>query len=175
LESNLELDSFVVSADHKIYLKMKKDNPNKIIAGRSYKEILERYENKLKYPRLLNSGKYSAKIIKEFLKIKTTLKDAPKTLNKFFKKYNLNIYVGKEFFPVLNLNKKNYKFEFSTSNGRGKEIEYYNSFNFSIDVNLKNKIKTYISGGRYNDLSSKNLGLKKIPACGAAVDLGIYE
>ena len=96
-------------------------------------------------------------------------------LNKFFKKYNLNIYVGKEFFPILNLNQKNYKFEFSTSNGRGKEIEYYNSFNFSIEIKLKNKVKTYIAGGRYNDLSSKNVGLKKIPAGGAAVDLGIYE
>ena len=87
----------------------------------------------------------------------------------------MNIYVGKEFFPILNLNQKNYKFEFSTSNGRGKEIEYYNSFNFSIEIKLKNKVKTYIAGGRYNDLSSKNFGLKKIPAVGAAVDLGIYE
>ena len=175
LESNLDIDPFVVSADHKIYLKMKKDNSNKIVAGRSYKEILARYENKLQNPRLLKTGKYSAKIVKEFLKIKTTLKDAPKTLNRFFKKYNLNIYVGKEFFPVSNLNQKNYKFEFSTSNGRGKEIEYYNSFNFSIEIKLKNKVKTYIAGGRYNDLSSKNFGLKKIPAVGAAVDLGIYE
>ena len=175
LESNLDIDPFVVSADHKIYLKMKKDNPNKIIAGRSYKEILTRYENKLQNPRLLKTGKYSAKIIKEFLKIKSTLKDASKNLNKFFKKYNLNIFVGKEFFPILNLNQKNYKFEFSTSNGRGKEIEYYNSFNFSIEIKLKNKVKTYIAGGRYNDLSSKNFGLKKIPAVGAAVDLGIYE
>ena len=29
---------------------MKKDNPNKMIAGRSYKEILSRYENKLQNP-----------------------------------------------------------------------------------------------------------------------------
>ena len=43
------------------------------------------------------------------------------------------------------------------------------------DVRLDNKLKTYISGGRYNELTSKNLGLRKIPAVGAAVNLGIYE
>ena len=100
LESNLDIDPFVVSADHKIYLKMKKDNPNKMIAGRSYKEIISRYENKLQNPRITKTGKYSAKVIKEFLKIKTSLKDAPDKLNRFFKKYNLNILVGKDFFPI---------------------------------------------------------------------------
>ena len=65
----------------------------------------------------------------------------------------------------------NLKFEFSTSNGRGREIEYYTSFIFSIDIKIKNKQKTLISGGRYNDLTSKNLGLRKIPAVGAAINL----
>ena len=51
-----------------------------MIAGRSYKEILSRYENKLINPRTTKTGKYSAKIIKEFLKIKTSLKDAPDKL-----------------------------------------------------------------------------------------------
>ena len=74
-----------------------------------------------------------------------------------------------------NFNQKNLKFEFSASNGRGKEVEYYDSFNFSIDVKLKNKTKTYIAGGRYNNMAQKNLGLKKIPAVGAAVNLGVYE
>ena len=45
-----------------------------MIAGRSYKEILSRYESKVINPRTTKSGKYSAKIIKEFLKIKTSLK-----------------------------------------------------------------------------------------------------
>ena len=40
---------------------------------------------------------------------------------------------------------------------------------------LKNKTKTYIAGGRYNNMAQKNLGLKKIPAVGAAVNLGVYE
>ena len=175
LESNLDIDPFVVSADHKIYLKMKKDNPNRMIAGRSYKEILSRYESKVINPRTTKTGKYSAKVIKEFLKIKTSLKDAPEKLNRFFKKYNLNIFVGKDFFPITNFNQKNLKYEFSASNGRGKEVEYYDSFNFSIDIKLKNKTKTYIAGGRYNNMAQKNLGLKNIPAVGAAINLGVYE
>ena len=156
LESNLDIDPFVVSADHKIYLKMKKDNPNKMIAGRSYKEIISRYENKLQNPRITKTGKYGAKVIKEFLKIKTSLKDAPDKLNGFFKKYNLNIFVGKDFFPITNFSQKNFRYEFSASNGRGKEVEYYDSFNFSIDVKLKNKTKTFIAGGRYNNMAQKN-------------------
>ena len=49
-------------------------------------------------------------------------------------------------------------------------MEFYSSFIFSIDVKIKGKTKTFIAGGRYNDLSSKNLGLRKIPAVGAAVN-----
>ena len=81
----------------------------------------------------------------------------------------------KIFSQLLILEKKNFKYEFSASNGRGKEVEYYDSFNFSIDIKLKNKIKTYIAGGRYNNMAQKNLGLKNIPAVGAAVNLGVYE
>ena len=175
LEGNLDIDPFIVSKDHKIYLRMKKENPNKMIAGRSYREILSRYENKLQNPRLTKTGKYTAKVIKEFLKIKTPLKDAPDRLNKFFKKYNLGITVGRGFFPVTNFSQKNLKYEFSASNGRGKEVDYYDSFNFSINIKLKNKTINYITGGRYNNMAQKNLGLKKIPAVGAAINLGIYE
>ena len=175
LQSNLDIDPIVVAGDKKTYLKMKKENPNKIIAGRSYQEIIERFEKKINDPRIAETGKYSAKIIREFLKIKCSLKDAPKKLNKFYNKYNLNISVGKDFFPILNLKQKNINFEFSTSNGRGKDVEYYSSFIFSIEVKLRNTLKTLVAGGRYNDLTSKNLGLKKIPAVGAAINLGIYE
>ena len=86
-----------------------------------------------------------------------------------------SVKIGKEFFPITNFKQKNLKFEFSTDNGRGREIEYYTSFIFSIDIKIKNKQKTLISGGRYNDLTSKNLGLRKIPAVGAAINLGVYE
>ena len=46
LQSNSDIDPIVVAGDKKNYLKMKKENPNKIIAGRSYREIIERYERK---------------------------------------------------------------------------------------------------------------------------------
>ena len=82
---------------------MKEENPNKIIAGRSYQEIIERFERKINDPRIAETGKYSSKIIREFLKIKCSLKDAPKKLNKFYNKYNLSISVGKDFFPTLKL------------------------------------------------------------------------
>ena len=172
LQSNSDIDPIIVAGDKKTYLKMKKENKNKIIAGRSYQEIIERFERKINDPRIAKTGKYSAKIIREFLKIKCPLKDAPKKLNKFYNKYNLNISVGKDFFPISNFKQKNLNFEFSTSNGRGKDIEYYSSFIFSIEVKLRNSIKTLVAGGRYNDLTSKNLGLKKIPAVGAAISIG---
>ncbi len=174
LDSNSDIDPFILAEDNKTYLKMKKQNPKKMIAGRTYEEIIGRYERKIYDPRLTKTGKISSKIIKEFLKIKCPLKDAPKKLNDFYKKYNINISVAKEFFPISTF-QKNLKFEFSTSSGRGREVEFYSSFIFSIDVKIKGKTKTFIAGGRYNDLSSKNLGLRKIPAVGAAVNLGVYE
>ena len=38
-----------------------------MIAGRTYEEIIERYERKINDPRLTRTGKTSSKIIKEFL------------------------------------------------------------------------------------------------------------
>ena len=79
-------------------------------------------------------------------------------------------------FYIINQNQifhhQNINFEFSTGNGRGKDVEYYSSFIFSIEVKLRNTINTLVAGGRYNDLTSKNLGLKKIPAVGAAISIG---
>ena len=171
LQSNSDIDPIIVAGDKKTYLKMKKENPNKIIAGRSYREIIERYERKISDPRIAETGKNSAKIIREFLKIKCLIKDAPNKLNKFYKKYNLNIFVGKGFFPISNIKHKGINFEFSASNGRGKDVEYYSSFIFLIEVKSKNVNKILVAGGRYNDLTSKILGLKKIPAVGAAINL----
>ena len=50
-------------------------------------------------------------------------------------------------------------------------MEYYSSFIFSIEVKVKKSVKTLVAGGRYNDLTSKILGLKKIPAVGSAINL----
>ena len=44
---------------------------------------------------------------------------------------------------------------------------------FNIQIKIKEKTHTFISGGRYNDLV-KNLGYKKsVPAVGAAIDLNL--
>ncbi len=109
--------------------------------------------------------------MKQFLKIKCPLAKAPKTLNSFFKKNQINIIVGKDFFP-LSKNNKNLKIEFSSSNGR--EVELYSSMIFSIEVKIKSKFMNFISGGRYDQLTN-NLGFKKIPAVGAAVNMNLYE
>ena len=175
LESNLDIDPVAVAGDKKMYSKMIKLNQKKIINGRSYKEIIKRFEGKINDPRQSESGKKSAKIIKEFLKIKCSLNNAPNVLNKFFKKHNLNIFVNKDFFPIKNLKMKKTKFEFSTSIGRGREVEFYNSLIFSLDIKKKNKFVNLISGGRFDELTSKFLGLKKVPAVGAAVNLSNYE
>ena len=175
LESNLDIDPVVVDSDKKMYSKIIKLNQTKVINGRSYKEIIERFESKITDPRQPETGKKNAKIINEFLKIKCPLNNAPSILNKFFKKYGLNIFVNKEFFPVKYLKKKGLKSEFSTSIGRGREVEYYNSLIFSVDVKKKNKFVNLISGGRFDELTSKYLGLKKVPAVGAAINLSNYE
>ena len=175
LESNLDIDPVSIAGDKKMYSKMINLNQKKIINGRSYKEIIKRFESKINDPRKSETGRKSAKIIKEFLKIKCSLKNAPNVLNKFFKKYDLNIFINEDFFPIKNQKIKETKFEFSTSIGRGREVEFYNSLIFSLDVKKKNKFVNLISGGRFDELTSKFLGLKKVPAVGAAVNLSNYE
>ncbi len=151
---------------------MRKLENSKEVAGRSYKEILDRFDMKINDPRRSSSGKINTKIIKEFLKIKCELNNAPKVLNKFFQKYGLNILVGKEFFPLNKINNKNLRVEFSASSGR--EVEFYSSMIFSIEVKKGKKIKNFISGGRYDELTT-NLGFRKVSATGAAVNMDAYE
>ena len=172
LETNLDIDPVFVEIDKSRYLKMRKLKNSKEIAGRSYKEILDRFDMKIKDPRRSSSGKINTKIIKEFLKIKCELKNAPDALNKFFQKYGLNIFVGKEFFPLNKTNKKNLRVEFSASSG--KDVEFYSSMIFSIEVKKGKKFKNFISGGRYDELTN-NLGFRKVCAAGAAVNMNVYE
>ncbi len=112
------------------------------------------------------------RLIKQFLKIKCPLEKAPKILNAFFKKNRINIIVGKGFFPLSKNNNKNIKIEFSAANGR--EVEFYSSMIFSIEVKIKSKFKNFISGGRYDHLTT-NLGFKKVSAVGAAVNMNLYD
>ena len=172
LETNSDIDPVFVETDKSRYQKMRKENQNKIIAGRTYKEVLDRFNMKIKDPRSSLTGKKNTNIIKQFLKIKCPLKKAPKVLNEFFKKNKINIIVGKGFFPLSQNNNKSIKIEFSAANGR--EVEFYSSMIFSIEVKIKSKLKNFISGGRYDQLTS-NLGFKKVSAVGAAVNMNLYD
>ena len=69
LSSNSDLDPVFVKIDKSRYKKMVKENQKKKIAGRTLKEILERFDMKVKDPRILSTGKHNSKIINEFLKI----------------------------------------------------------------------------------------------------------
>ena len=172
LETNSDIDPVFVDTDKSRYQKMRKENQNKIVAGRTFKEVLDRFNMKIEDPRSSSTGKKNTNIIKQFLKIRCPLKEAPKVLNKFFKKNKINIIVGEGFFPLNKNNNKNLKVEFSAANGR--EVEFYSSMIFSIDVKIKSKFKNFISGGRYDELTS-NLGFKKVSAVGGAVNMDLYE
>ncbi len=172
LETNSDIDPVFVETDKSRYQKMRKENQNKIIAGRTYKEVLDRFNMKIKDPRKSSTGKINTNIIKHFLKIKCPLEKAPKVLNAFFNKNRINIIVGKEYFPLRTGNNKNLKIEFSAANGR--EVEFYSSMIFSIEVKIKSKLKNFISGGRYDQLTT-NLGFRKVSAVGAAVNMNLYD
>jgi len=172
LETNSDIDPVWVETDKKRFLKMRKEDSKKIIAGRAYKEILDRFNIKINDPRKTLTGKSSSKIIKEFLRIKCRIEKAPKILNSFFKKNSINIVVGKDFFPLGRSNNKNLKIEFSAANAR--EVEFYSSMIFSIEVKIKSKFKNFISGGRYDQLTT-NLGFRKVSAVGAAVNMNLYD
>ena len=172
LETNSDIDPVFVETDKSRYQKMRKENQNKILASRTYKEVLDRFNMKIKDPRKSSTGKKNTNIIKKFLKIKCPLRKAPKVLNVFFKKNKINIIVGKGFFPLSKNNNKNLKIEFSAANGR--EVEFYSSMIFSIEVKIKSKFKNFISGGRYDQLTT-NLGFRKVSAVGAAVNMNLYD
>ena len=88
-----------------------------------------------------------------------------------FKKNNLNLIISPDYFPIRKNNLKNVKVLFSTNIGRS--VPYYSNMVFNIQVKVKGKIHTFVSGGRYNELV-KNLGYKKnITAVGAAIDLNL--
>ena len=166
LQSNSDIDPIVVAGDKKNYLKMKKENPNKIIAGRSYREIIERYERKINDPRTVETGKYSVKIIREFLKIHCSIDKIERILKDFIKKYKLSKNILSDLTAIKNLSKISYKTIFLTNFGR--DIEYYTGIVFEIYNSSKKEIAR---GGRYDGLL-KSLGSKKnISAVGAAINL----
>jgi len=167
LETNSDIDPIEVDFDKKKFFKMKKLNQNQEIAGRKISEILSRFDKKNRDPRSFAEGKKTAKIIREFLKIRCPVEQVNKSLKNFFKKYKVKKGIIKNELPLKSLYKSGHKIIFSTNFGRN--IEYYTGMVFEISVQ---KIKQEIaSGGRYDRLL-KSLGSKKnVPAVGAAINL----
>ena len=140
-------------------------------SGRSLKEILERFDLKnYQDPRNL-SNKNSVKIIKDYLKISCPIEKAPKVLNDFFKKNNLNIFISSDYFPINKNNNKNIKVIFNTNINR--TVSYYTGMTFNIEVKTNGKKEVFLSGGRFDNLI-KDLGNKKdLNAVGAAINRSI--
>ena len=160
-----DLDESKIKIDKKLYNKMKKLDPNIIIANRTVKDILSRFETKIyKQPRPLD-GKRSVKIIKKFLKLKCPIEKAPKLLSDFFKINKLNIKISNDYFPIRKNKVGNLRIEYNSS--EIPDVEIYSGLYFSIS---NKKFIKMISGGRFDSLSS-SLGLRPINAVGAAINL----
>ena len=168
LETNSDVDETIVELDKKRYLKLCKQNQNRNIAGRSLREILIRFDNKIKDPRRQVKGQNVVKIIREYLKINCKMSNAATTLNAFFKKNKINLTVGKNYFPITKDKISKLNVIFSSSFGR--HLEYYTGMVFKITIN-SNSRKIQVNGGRYDNLISDLGSSKKIPAVGGAISL----
>ncbi len=137
-------------------------------SGRSLKDILKRFDLKNYQDPRNPSNKNSVKIIKDYLKISCPIEKAPKLLNNFFKKNNLNIFISSDYFPINKNNIKNIKVIFNTNINR--TFNYYTGMTFNIELNVKGKKEVFLSGGRFDNLI-KDLGNKKsLNAVGAAIN-----
>ncbi len=169
LETNSDVDPTIVEIDKKRYFKMLKEDLSKFIAGRSINEILKRFDNKIRDPRVASKGKKVSQIIKNFLKIKCPINKAAAELNKFFKKNKINLVVDQKYFPISKNKISKLNVVFSASFGR--QLEYYTGMVFKIDIKSKSKNRNIINGGRYDKLISDLGSQKQIPAVGAALNL----
>ena len=165
LEENTDIDAVTFDTDKKKFYEMKKLDQDKLIAGRSILEILNRFEKKIKDPRSFSDGKQIVKIIKSYLKINCKLSMLDDKLLDFAKKNNLKKNIFKDFKSIQNLKKIKDDINFITNFGR--DVEYYTGIVFEVFSGKKEIAR----GGRYDDLL-KSLGAKKnIPAVGAAINL----
>ena len=169
LESNSDVDPTIVEVDKRRYLKMLKDKQTSVIASRTIKEILERFDKKIKDPRRTSRGRNISRIIKDFLKIKCPINKAASKLNKFFKKNKINLIVDQKYFPISKNKISKLNVVFSTAFGR--QLEYYTGMVFKIDIKLKSKIINCCNGGRYDKLISDLGSKKQVPAVGAALNI----
>ena len=169
LETNSDVDPTIVEVDKRRYLEMLKNDQSSIVAGRTLKEILERFDKKIKDPRRASKGRNTSKIIKDFLRIKCPINKAAKELNKFFRKNKINLVVDQNYFPISKNKVSKLNVYFSTAFGR--QLEYYTGMVFKIDIKSKSKIINCCNGGRYDRLISDLGSKKQIPAVGAALNL----
>ena len=169
LETNSDVDPTIVEVDKRRYLKMLKDDQSKVVAGRSIKEILKRFDHKIKDPRRTNKGKNVSKIIKDFLRIKCPINKAASELNKLFKRYKINLAVDQRYFPLSQNKVSKLNVIFSASFGR--QLEYYTGMVFRIDIKSNLKNRNVINGGRYDHLISDLGSKKEVPAVGAALNI----
>ena len=168
LDTNYDLDYDKIKIDYDRLVELKKMNYNKMIGSRSVKEIIERFEKKIKDPRDNFKGSQSVKIIKDFLKLNMPLNKSVKIINKFVEKNNLEIKnISQILLKLNNLNKKlGPKQDITFSTKFGRETQYYTGFAFSVCC----KNKELARGGEYNNLI-KTLDGKQTPAFGAAIYL----
>ena len=168
LSDNKDINPKLVEQDKILAEKLRKKDLTKNYSGRSLREILERFDLKnYQDPRNI-SNKKSVKIIKDYLRISCPIEKAPKILNSFFQKNNLNIFISDDYFPIKKNNIKNVKVNFNPNINR--QISYYTGMTFNIKVNLNNRKEIFLSGGRFDNLI-KDLGNKKdLNAVGAAIN-----
>ena len=170
LSDDKDINPKIVESDKKLAEKLRKKNVNKIFSGRSLSDILNRFDLKNYRDVRDQSNKKDIKIIREYLKISCSIEKAPEVLTNFFRKYNMNIFISSDYFPIRKNNIKNVKVLFTSNINR--TVEYYTGMNFSLMVNIKKKKKSLLSGGRFDKLI-EDLGYKNIPAVGAALNSDI--
>ena len=167
LSDDKDINQKIVETDKKRVEKLRKSDLNRVYSGRDLSDIIERFDLKNYKDVRDSSYKRDIKIIKEYLKISCSIDEAPKILNNFFYKYNLNIFLSQDYFPIKKSNIKNVKVLFTSNINRS--VEYYTGMTFNITINKKGKNGILISGGRFDDLIG-NLSNKNIPAVGAALN-----
>ena len=170
LSDGKDINQKIIEADKKRVEKLRKTDLNKLYSGRKLSDIIERFDLKNYKDVRDKSYKRDIKIIKEYLKISCPIEKAPELLNNFFNKYNLNIYLSSDFFPIKKNNIKNVKVLFNPNINRS--LEYYTAMTFNITTNKKGKERVLVSGGRFDKLIG-NLSNKNIPAVGAALNSDI--
>ena len=103
------------------------------------------------------------------MRIKCPINEAASELNKFFKKYKINLAVDQRYFPLSQNKVSKLNVIFSASFGR--QLEYYTGMVFRIDIKSNLKNKNIINGWRYDHLISDLGSKKEVPAGGAAINI----